>query len=463
MLSSIQSMDLNNGFQVSFPSSFDLRSTPSIYPVQNQYIEGQCLQCVVVAITSSMGENIGLQNNVPAVLLSARYVTECMMRESCDVVKNKIDGDIKSSEYEVSGIPWFQWVSLFSKVKLYYYNLCASGSMVYDIIDFLLDPSNPALLLDSETSIQCRNQGVVNQSCVPEYIQGDENLEYRRGIIKEDSFMLQGIIETLYPNHKRLAYRWYITTNILFQICFYIGIVSFCILLVLLVVYYRRVYKKYRQTGSQSQKPKKKSIVLTNIKYIGLICFVSILLMLPFFITDSIYQKRFLRNIQDLRSKLPLCRSSCTVNPSSPSPLTVVESKKYYIKDYFFVNYDDLPTRIGVMKFILWNGFNTIITCPSVPFSFERPSIYIVGENKVYNPDTAGDELNDPYEKESVKKFAYNHALVIVGWKTIGNVEVWIVRNSYGIYWGNQGYVYWQIGTGSIEKYVTVVNCSVPS
>ena len=37
------------------------------------------------------------------------------------------------------------------------------------------------------------------------------------------------------------------------------------------------------------------------------------------------------------------------------------------------------------------------------------------------------------------------HSVVIVGWKKINNVDVWIIRNSYSALWGDKGYMYTKI------------------
>ncbi|XP_018601740.2 cathepsin O [Scleropages formosus] len=39
-----------------------------------------------------------------------------------------------------------------------------------------------------------------------------------------------------------------------------------------------------------------------------------------------------------------------------------------------------------------------------------------------------------------------NHAVLIIGYDTTGEVPYWIVRNSWGTSWGNQGYVYIKMG-----------------
>uniref|UniRef100_A0A1A8J7S5 Cathepsin O n=1 Tax=Nothobranchius kuhntae TaxID=321403 RepID=A0A1A8J7S5_NOTKU len=40
-----------------------------------------------------------------------------------------------------------------------------------------------------------------------------------------------------------------------------------------------------------------------------------------------------------------------------------------------------------------------------------------------------------------------NHAVLVVGYDTTGEIPYWIVQNSWGTSWGNEGYVYVKIGS----------------
>ncbi|MED6265182.1 hypothetical protein AMECASPLE_018228 [Ameca splendens] len=40
-----------------------------------------------------------------------------------------------------------------------------------------------------------------------------------------------------------------------------------------------------------------------------------------------------------------------------------------------------------------------------------------------------------------------NHAVLVVGYDTTGDLPYWIVQNSWGTTWGDQGYVYIKIGS----------------
>ncbi|KAG8003822.1 Cathepsin O [Nibea albiflora] len=46
-----------------------------------------------------------------------------------------------------------------------------------------------------------------------------------------------------------------------------------------------------------------------------------------------------------------------------------------------------------------------------------------------------------------------NHAVLVVGYDTTGDIPYWIVQNSWGTTWGNEGYVYIKIGGNICGKY----------
>lgn len=51
-----------------------------------------------------------------------------------------------------------------------------------------------------------------------------------------------------------------------------------------------------------------------------------------------------------------------------------------------------------------------------------------------------------------------NHAMVIVGWKKIGNAEYWIVQNSWGVEFADNGYCYIRVGSRFITDMYTVTD-----
>ena len=56
------------------------------------------------------------------------------------------------------------------------------------------------------------------------------------------------------------------------------------------------------------------------------------------------------------------------------------------------------------------------------------------------------------YEKHIVPKMI-NHAVNIVGWGVEGSTgtEYWIVRNSFGTYWGVNGYFYMKMHSDNLD------------
>ncbi|KAL0974319.1 hypothetical protein UPYG_G00218770 [Umbra pygmaea] len=54
-----------------------------------------------------------------------------------------------------------------------------------------------------------------------------------------------------------------------------------------------------------------------------------------------------------------------------------------------------------------------------------------------------------------------NHAVIVIGYDTTGAVPYWIVQNSWGTSWGNEGYVYIKMGANvcGIADSVSAVSC----
>jgi len=52
-----------------------------------------------------------------------------------------------------------------------------------------------------------------------------------------------------------------------------------------------------------------------------------------------------------------------------------------------------------------------------------------------------------------------NHAVVVVGWGTENNIPYWLIKNSWGTLWGDDGYIKVKRGTCGINKYVSTAFC----
>ena len=56
------------------------------------------------------------------------------------------------------------------------------------------------------------------------------------------------------------------------------------------------------------------------------------------------------------------------------------------------------------------------------------------------------------------------HSVVVVGWKMVDNVEVWVIRNSYSTMWGDNGYMYTKISNdicGVAENAILIANANI--
>ncbi len=57
-----------------------------------------------------------------------------------------------------------------------------------------------------------------------------------------------------------------------------------------------------------------------------------------------------------------------------------------------------------------------------------------------------GELIDEEYVKAGGWDDEVDHIVSIVGWKTVNDKQYWIVRNSWGTYWGNLGFFYVQLG-----------------
>jgi len=57
---------------------------------------------------------------------------------------------------------------------------------------------------------------------------------------------------------------------------------------------------------------------------------------------------------------------------------------------------------------------------------------------------------------------ATDHAISVVGYGTEGGVDYWLIKNSWGTWWGDKGYIKIQRGVGmcGIGSHISVVECT---
>ena len=57
-----------------------------------------------------------------------------------------------------------------------------------------------------------------------------------------------------------------------------------------------------------------------------------------------------------------------------------------------------------------------------------------------------GELIDEEYVKSGGWDDEVDHIVSIVGWKTVHKKPYWIVRNSWGAYWGDMGFFYVEMG-----------------
>ena len=68
-------------------------------------------------------------------------------------------------------------------------------------------------------------------------------------------------------------------------------------------------------------------------------------------------------------------------------------------------------------------------------------------------------DRNGVYNDKDCDGAKFNHAVVIVGWGNLNGINFWIVRNSWGSHWGENGYFLIERGVNKckIETYPAYV------
>ena len=52
-----------------------------------------------------------------------------------------------------------------------------------------------------------------------------------------------------------------------------------------------------------------------------------------------------------------------------------------------------------------------------------------------------------------------NHAVAIVGWGTENGIDYWLIKNSWGKYWGDNGYI--KVKRGTKITLATLINSKI--
>ena len=67
-------------------------------------------------------------------------------------------------------------------------------------------------------------------------------------------------------------------------------------------------------------------------------------------------------------------------------------------------------------------------------------NVYVDATNDVWRNYQGGAITR--YDDCAGDEFSYNHMVLIVGWKVVDGYQSFIVKNSWGEDWGDNGYVY---------------------
>lgn len=139
----------------------------------------------------------------------------------------------------------------------------------------------------------------------------------------------------------------------------------------------------------------------------------------------NVFKSDFPENLEydQLQSLIEKRKSTC-----------ISKGKTYKIKSYARV------TSVNNVKAALYNYHSPVMIIMNTYSDFQK-----LAKPAIVNRNRIGNNTG-------------SHAMVIVGWKVINNVEYYIVQNSWGKNWGDNGYCYIKPGLNIITDLYTSID-----
>jgi cathepsin X len=146
----------------------------------------------------------------------------------------------------------------------------------------------------------------------------------------------------------------------------------------------------------------------------------------PYIACSSDSKEGFCKNVDTSCNKINTCRTCSTFTENGGKCVSINRFPNASISEYgtmesFFINSDKMKVEI-----------------------YERGPIACgINANEILN--YTGEYLDVPRKSKEI-----DHIISIVGWVKMGNNQYWVIRNSWGEYWGNMGYMYLKLGENQL-------------
>jgi len=410
----------------SLPITYDPRKR--LCPVMDQ---GGCGSCVFFAITTLLSDMVSIQRKQPVIPLSVQYVMECMYY--C-----------------------FDQESTLPPQSISMDTIC-EGNSPFFVGTFLRR-------ISSSSSVHgeggCKKTGTVAETCKPYIVENIVMCQRKRSGVtwKLGTYILSCllsiflIVRILFLGKSTPAFHQKIDSLILISISLY-----FLVLMISCLFFVYRTKQRDRSTTpTLSKKEAKLSTLLILVTGAGfLLTFMAlnrslfhynlstgiyarnvILILIGACLVGSTifmyYYEKHVVNLSNL-PVLPTMNVSCDDKCADGSPIKT----RYYVQDvyiFLFPSTTSLAEKIKTLKFILYSkGPIGVLIVPRYSF------MILDNHGTIYDPEK---KKNDPYAGGM-------HALCIIGW----HKDAWILRNSWGSCWGDNGYCYWKMGSDQIENF----------